>query len=107
MLQCEGLDVTVQYSTVQYRCSHHYLQCEGVNVVEVDMSISQSVHKVTGLGGGWKTATMLHRYNDLPCMYVWCVGVRLICSKFFLLFYSTVLINFPYFSFEYARLFFL
>ena len=35
------------------------------------------------------------------------VGVRLICSKFFLLFYSTVLINFPYYSFEYARLFFL
>ena len=27
------------------------------------------------------------------------VGVRLICSKFFLLFYSTVLINFPYYSF--------
>ena len=35
------------------------------------------------------------------------IGVRLICSKFFLLFYSTVLINFPYYSFDYARLFFL
>ena len=35
------------------------------------------------------------------------LGVRLICSKFFLLFYSTVLINFPYYSFDYARLFFL
>ena len=28
------------------------------------------------------------------------VGVRLICSKFFLLFYSIVLINFPYYSFD-------
>ena len=35
------------------------------------------------------------------------VGVRLISPKFFLLFYSTVLINFPYYSFEYAQLFFL
>ena len=30
-----------------------------------------------------------------------------VCSKFFLLFYSTVLINFPNNTFEYARLFFL
>ena len=43
----------------------------------------------------------------LPLSLYLSLGVRLICSKFFLLFYSTVLINFPYYSFEYARLFFL
>ena len=45
-----------------------------------------------------------HNYCIHTCT---CIGVRLICSKFFLLFYSTVLINFPYYSFDYARLFFL